>query len=90
MRQAKNFLLAYARLKEKRLGKDARLTAANLRSAWAFTLRGDPTLRMPRPERPAPGKEMLAVRHEVRGNTIYVILPISELQSKSPYLRLLG
>ena len=53
LRQAKNFLLAYAQLKEKRLGKDAKRSGANVRAAWAFTLWGDPTLTLPRPERPA-------------------------------------
>jgi hypothetical protein len=73
LRQAKNFLLAYARLKEKRLGKDAKRTGANLRAAWAFTLWGDPTLTLPRPERPAGA--LSGVRHEVQGNTIIVTLP---------------
>jgi hypothetical protein len=73
LRQAKNFLLAYARLKEKRLGKDAKLTAANLRSAWAFTLWGDPTLRLPPPD--APEDALPPVRHKVRGNTITLALP---------------
>ena len=45
LRQAKNFLLAYAQLKDKRLGKDAKRSGANVRAAWAFTLWGDPTLR---------------------------------------------
>jgi hypothetical protein len=75
LRQAKNFLLAYALLKQKRLGHDARLTGANLRSAWAFTLWGDPTLTLPRPE--APSEALDAVRHEVRGNTIAISLPDS-------------
>jgi hypothetical protein len=73
LRQAKNFLLAYTLLKEKRLGDDVRLNGANVRSAWAFTLWGDPTLRLPQPERP-PGA-LPAVRHEVRGNTIVLKLP---------------
>jgi hypothetical protein len=73
LRQAKNFLLAYARLKEKRLGKDAKLTAANLRSAWAFTLWGDPTLRLPPPE--SPDDALRPVRHTVRGNVITLALP---------------
>jgi hypothetical protein len=73
LRQAKNFLLAYARLKEKRLGPDAKRTGANLRAAWAFTLWGDPTLRLPRPERPAGA--LPGVRCEVRGNAITLSLP---------------
>ncbi len=73
LRQAKNFLLAYALLKEKRLGKDATRTGANLRSAWAFSLWGDPTLQLPPPERPAAARP--AVRHEVSGNTIVLDVP---------------
>src|SRR5207249_4143512 len=38
-----------------------------------FTLWGDPTLKLPRPERPAGA--LSAVRHEVQGNTIVVSLP---------------
>jgi hypothetical protein len=73
LRQSKNFLLAYSLLKEKRLGKDATRTGANLRSAWAFTLWGDPTLQLPRPS--APADALPPVRHEVQGNTIVVHLP---------------
>jgi hypothetical protein len=73
LRQAKNFLLAYALLKDKRLGKDAKRIGANLRAAWAFTLWGDPTLTLPCPERPAGA--LPPVRHEVHGNTIVVSLP---------------
>jgi hypothetical protein len=73
LRQAKNFLLAYSQLKEKRLGDDAKRSGANRRAAWAFTLWGDPTLKLPRPEPPADAKPHL--RHEVRGNTIVVTLP---------------
>jgi hypothetical protein len=75
LRQAKNFLLCYSLLKEKRLGDKVKLAGANVRSAWAFTLWGDPTLRMPRPEQPAPGLELPPVRHEVRGNVILLTLP---------------
>jgi Peptidase family C25 len=73
LRQAKNFLLAYSLLKEKRLGKDATRTGANLRSAWAFTLWGDPTLQLPGPT--APPDALPGVRHEVQGNTIVLFLP---------------
>jgi len=75
LRQAKNFLLCYSLLKERRLGDKAKLTGVNVRSAWAFTLWGDPTLRLPAPERPANEKELSSVRHEVRGNTIILTLP---------------
>jgi hypothetical protein len=73
LRHAKNFLLAYSLLKEKRLGKSAKRSGANLRSAWAFTLWGDPTVKLPRPERPKDG--LPAVKHEVKGNTIVLRLP---------------
>ncbi|MBI1914011.1 MAG: hypothetical protein HYS12_04645 [Planctomycetes bacterium] len=73
LRHAKNFLLAYILLKEKRLGKDAKRTGANLRAAWAFTLWGDPTLRLPAPGKQTP--EIPPVRHRVKGNTITLSLP---------------
>jgi hypothetical protein len=73
LRQAKNFLVAYARLKEKRLGDQAKRGGANLRSAWSFTLWGDPTLKLPRPR--APEDALPAVHHEVHGNTIVLALP---------------
>ncbi len=75
LRQAKNFLVCYSQLKEKRLGEKAKLTGVNMRSAWAFTLWGDPTLRLPRPQHPDPEKALSAVKHEVRGNTIVLRLP---------------
>jgi hypothetical protein len=73
LRQAKNFLLAYTLLKEKRLGQDAQRTGANLRAAWAFTLWGDPTLRMPVGK--TPEAALPHIRHEVSGNTIILKLP---------------
>jgi hypothetical protein len=73
LRQAKNFLLAYSLLKRRRLGDSAKLTGANLRSAWAFSLWGDPTLKLPRPE--PPPDALTAVEHHVHGNTIVVTLP---------------
>ncbi|MBL8796358.1 MAG: hypothetical protein JNM56_20840 [Planctomycetia bacterium] len=73
LRQAKNFLVAYALLKDKRLGKDAKLTGANLRSAWAFTLWGDPTLQLPAPA--APADALPPVKHTVRNNTIVLTVP---------------
>ncbi len=76
LRQAKNFLLLYSLLKEKRLGKEAKRGGANIRSAWAFTLWGDPSLKLPLPPRPAEEAACVPfVRHEVRGNTIVVSLP---------------
>jgi hypothetical protein len=73
LRQAKNFLVAYAQLKEKRLGKDAKRTGANLRCAWAFTLWGDPTFRLAVP--PPRDGALPTVGHEVRGNTVVLKLP---------------
>src|SRR5262249_12974128 len=64
LRQAKNFLLTYQLLKEKRLGPQARLTGANQRSAWAFTLWGDPTLKFPLPDQEKP--DLAAVHHQVK------------------------
>lgn len=84
LRQAKNFLLAYALLKEKRLGKSATRTGANIRSAWAFTLWGDPTLKLPLPPRPDNGDCCVPfVRHEIQGNTIVISLPD---KAKAPVL----
>ncbi len=73
LRQGKNFLLAYSRLKDQRLGPQAKLGGANLRSAWAFTLWGDPTLRLPAP--PAADDAAAAARCQVRGNTITLTVP---------------
>src|SRR5262249_50745801 len=73
LRQSKNFLLAYSLLKEKRLGEAATRTGANHRAAWAFTLWGDPTLKLPKP---APPEHALShVRAEVSDNTITIALP---------------
>jgi hypothetical protein len=73
LRHSKNFLLCYALLKEKQLGDRARLSGANVRSAWAFTLWGDPTLKLPRPEPPADA--LPPIRHAVKDDTITVTLP---------------
>lgn len=73
LRQAKNFLLTYALLKEKRLGAEAKLQGSNLRSAWAFTLWGDPTVQLPAPEKPADA--LPNVRVEVQGQRITVHIP---------------
>jgi hypothetical protein len=73
LRQAKNFLLAYAQLKEKRLGAAAKLGGANIRSAWAFTLWGDPTLKLPGPL--PPQESLPTVRAKVQGNRILLTVP---------------
>jgi hypothetical protein len=73
LRHAKNFLLAYSLLKEKRLGPDARLSGANLRSAWAFTLWGDPTLKLPRMA--GPEDALPPIRHTLVGNSLTITLP---------------
>lgn len=72
LRHAKNFLLAYSKLKEKRLGKEVKLAGANVRSAWAFTLWGDPTLKLPRP---AGASAVPCVQHKVHGRTIILTIP---------------
>ena len=78
LRQAKNFLLAYAKLKEKRLAGQAKRTGANYRAAWAFSLWGDPTFRLGQAEaQPAGG--LTAVRHTVTGNTLVLDLPNQRL-----------
>jgi hypothetical protein len=79
LRHAKNFLLCFAQLKEKRLGADAKLTGANLRTAMAFTLWGDPTLQLPLPPMPASAKA--PITHELRGHTLKIKLP-SDTHSK--------
>src|SRR5262249_449976 len=73
LRQAKNFLLAYSLLKEKRREKNAKLTGANVGWSWAFSLWGDPTLKLPMPE--LSEDSLPAIRHEVHGHTIIVSLP---------------
>jgi hypothetical protein len=77
LRQAKNFLIAYSLLKEKRLGEAAQRTGANLRAAWAFSLWGDPTLELPPP--PGPENQRPAVRQELTGNTLTLHLPEQSL-----------
>jgi len=73
LRQAKNFLHAFARLKEKRLGDQSKLGGANVRTSWAFTLWGDPTLRFPVPA--APENAVPRVQHQVHGNLIHISVP---------------
>lgn len=73
LRQGKNFLMAYALLKEKRLGKNAKLAGANRRAAWAFTLWGDPTVRLPQPE--VPDEALERVKLHVYSETLTVTLP---------------
>jgi hypothetical protein len=73
LRSAKNFMLAFSQLKEKRLGPKTQLGGANIRAAWAFTLWGDPTVKLPRPV--PPDGALDAVRHHVHGNTIVLALP---------------
>jgi hypothetical protein len=73
LRQAKNFLVAYSMLKEKRLGEGAKRTGANLRAAWAFSLWGDPTLRLPAPHPEMDARP--AIRHEIVGRTLIIHLP---------------
>jgi hypothetical protein len=73
LRQAKNFMLAFAELKKRRFGEESKLQGANVRAAWAFTLWGDPTVQLPRPTRP--DGALAPVTHVVKGNSIVVNLP---------------
>jgi Peptidase family C25 len=73
LRSAKNFMLAFAQLKEQRLGAKSQLGGANIRAAWAFSLWGDPTVKLP-PATPPEGA-LASVQHHVRANTITVELP---------------
>lgn len=85
LRQGKNFLQCYARLKQKRLDGGAKLEGANQRSAWAFTLWGDPTLKLPRP---SPAVDALKpLKHSVSGDTITLALPQASYEEvqRPPY-----
>jgi hypothetical protein len=73
VRHAKNFLLCYAALKEKRLGAAAKLGGANRRAAWTFTYWGDPSVKLPRP---APREDALApLKFEASKSLITLTLP---------------
>jgi len=73
VRHAKNFLLLYAALKEKRLGEAAKLGGANRRAAWTFTYWGDPTLKLPRP---MPREDALTpLKYEASKSIITLTLP---------------
>jgi len=70
LRQAKNYLLAFALLKEKRLGDKAKLNGSSLRTAWAATLWGDPTQTMPAGK---PGRDATPwPSHRIQGNTLRI------------------
>jgi hypothetical protein len=73
LRHAKNFLQSFAELKKKRLGSASKLGGANIRTAWSFTLWGDPTLQLPAP--PPAQEPLTRVQHQVDGNTIRILVP---------------
>jgi hypothetical protein len=73
LRHAKNFMLAFVELKKRRFGEESKLSGANVRSAWAFTLWGDPTLKMPHAA--VADDALEAVHHVVKGNAIVLTLP---------------
>jgi len=73
LRQAKNFMMAFSRLKDKRLAEKSKLRGASTRSAWAFTLWGDPTQSLPHPA--APSASLPRIHAEVHGNAIRIALP---------------
>lgn len=73
LRHAKNFLVCFAHFKEQRLGEESKLGGANLRTAWGFSLWGDPTLRVPLPA--PPPHALPGVRHSLNGNKLTIHLP---------------
>ena len=73
MRSAKNFLICYSLLKDKRLGDAAKLSGANKRAAWVFSIWGDPTLKLPKAIPPADALPSLTT--EVAKNTIALMPP---------------
>ncbi len=73
LRQSKNFMVAYSLLKEKLLTKASTHGGAGLRAAEAFSLWGDPTLRLPRPE--TPEAALPPVRCRVEGNSVTLTAP---------------
>ncbi len=79
LRQSKNFLVAYSLLKEKMLTKPSPHGGAGLRAAEAFSLWGDPTMHLPRPE--TPDDALPPVRCRVDGNAITLTAP-SEMYEK--------
>jgi hypothetical protein len=78
LRSAKNFLLAYSQLKDKRL-ETVKLGGANQRSAWAFTLWGDPSLKLPAP--PTDESAASSVKSKVIDNTITLSVPAAAAQA---------
>jgi hypothetical protein len=77
LRSAKNFLLAYGQLKDKRL-ETVKLGGANQRSAWAFTLWGDPSLKLPAPPT---DDSASSVKSKVIDNTITLSVPAAAAQA---------
>jgi hypothetical protein len=76
MRSAKNFLICYSILKDKRLGDAAKLSGANKRAAWVFSVWGDPTLKLPKAIPPADA--LPSLQTEVVKNTIALMPPAAK------------
>jgi hypothetical protein len=81
LRQSKNFLVAYSLLKEKMLTKASPHGGAGLRAAEAFSLWGDPTLRLPPPQ--APDDALPPVRCRVVGDGITLTAPAETYEKVS-------
>lgn len=79
LRQAKNFLLAYAQLKEQRLEAAAARTGANVRAAWTFTLWGDPTFTLAGKGTP----RIAPIRATSNGDRVTVSIPSARLPEVS-------
>src|SRR5262249_42797761 len=73
LRSAKNYLVALSLLKEKRLAEGAKMSGANVRSAWAVTLWGDPTVKLPAP--PRPDGALPAARPSPHGRNLVLAVP---------------
>ncbi|MFO0807244.1 MAG: hypothetical protein U0746_01330 [Gemmataceae bacterium] len=76
LRASKNFLLCCSVLKEKRLGP-TKLNGAVVRSAWAFSLWGDPTQSLP----PPPSDTIDAVTCRVSGDSVTLHVPVETKSS---------
>jgi hypothetical protein len=81
LRQSKNFMVAYSLLKEKLLTKASTHGGAGLRAAEAFSLWGDPTLHLPRPE--TPEDALPPVRCHVEGKSITLTAPSESYEKVS-------
>ncbi len=66
-------MLCYSLLKEKRWERTPNYMEPTCASAWAFTLWGDPTVKLPRAQ--PPENALPHVRHQIQGNTLILSIP---------------